>query len=248
MGAYRFEAAQLSDVGTTRTVNEDSCTLLQRETQTGSVLLAAVADGVGGLAQGENASAMAIEAIETWWDAVDWSSAPTLDKLLQDLAQCVQNANMEIYRAATQAGKRTGTTLSVFLLANDGYFLYHVGDSRIYKISGGMFNSVEQLTTDHVTVQPKIVGDTTIMKSFLTDCLGYAPSFKSQQEAGQHKAGDVYLVCSDGIYKTLPDKTIGKLVRKQKSNIERACHDLIEQAKANGETDNLTALVVKIIN
>lgn len=248
MITYKFDVDRISDAGSVKEINEDSYVVLRHDALANSCVLIAVADGVGGLDHGEIASSMAVEALEKWWNKIDWATMPDLDALAADMAKRIQAVNDDIFRVNMKKAIQSSTTLTVLLIAEGGYRIFHVGDSRVYRIEPGMFGGVEQLTIDHTKLMPKVVDGATVMKPYLTDCLGYKPRYEHQALSGTYQPGEMYLVCSDGIYKTIDEKDIGKVVRRQKGNVDKACFDLITRAKSNGEQDNLTAAVVRIIN
>lgn len=248
MITYKFDVDRISDAGNVKQVNEDSYVVLRHDAMTNSCVLVAVADGVGGLDHGEIASSMAVEALEKWWDTIDWAVMPSLDVLMERLSSAMQNANDDIFRVNMKKAIQSSTTLTALLLAEEGYRIFHVGDSRVYRIENGLFGGVEQLTEDHSRLMPKMVNGQTVLKPFLTECLGYKTHFEHQELGGTCQAGDMFLVCTDGIYKTIEEKDIGKIVKRQKNKVDKACYDLVTQAKGNGEKDNLTAAVVRIIN
>lgn len=248
MITYRFDVDCKTDPGTVKKVNEDTCTVLRHDALASSCALVAVADGVGGLDHGEIASTMAMDALEQWWNQIDWASMPSLGALMASMAESIQGVNDDILRMNMKKSITSSTTLTALLLAEEGYRIFHVGDSRVYRIEAGLFGDIEQLTKDHSKLMPKVVDGATVLKPYLTDCLGYKAQFEHQALAGTYQPGEMYLVCTDGIFKTIKEKEIGKIVRRKKRNVDKACYDLITKAKSNGEKDNLTAAVVRIFN
>lgn len=246
MLTYHFDADGLTDAGTTRPVNEDSCTILRHDALANSAVLLAVADGVGGLPEGENASAEAIRQLKAWWEGIDWPSMPTMDELFAELAPLAERVNQSILRLAREKGVKCGTTLSVLLLKDDSYRFFHVGDSRIYQLPVGLFGNLVQLTEDHTQKMPKQVEGAIMTKTYLTECLGYKERFRYQQGQGSLKTGELFLVCSDGAYKKHEEAQLGKMLRREKKRLDMACFDIIDRAKTKCETDNLTALAVRI--
>ncbi len=246
MLTYHFDVDGLTDAGTTKPVNEDSFVILRHDALAGSAVLLAVADGVGGLPEGETASAEAVRQLKEWWKGIDWPSQPSTDEVFAGLAPAAQQMNQNILRMAREKGVKCGTTLTALLLQENSYRFFHVGDSRIYQIEDRLFGGVTQLTGDHTQKMPKQVEGAIVTKTYLTECLGYKAQFRYQQGQGNLKTGDLFLVCSDGAYKKQDENLLGKLVRKQKNRVDRACYEIIAQAKAKGETDNLTALVARV--
>lgn len=248
MVTYKFDVDCVSDAGLVKPVNEDSYAVLRHDALENSAVLVAVADGVGGLDDGERASSAVVDALEQWWHQIDWAAMPGIDNLMQELIKCVNDANSEIYESSRKKGRKSGTTLSALLFKDECYQIFHVGDSRIYCVGKGLAGNITTLTEDHSSLLPKVVNNETIMRPVLTECIGYRQSFSYQQTAGKYQTGEIYIVCSDGIFKTLQDKKIGKTVQWQRNNVKKACRSLIAKAKNNKETDNLTAAVIRIIN
>lgn len=246
MQIHKFDVGYITDAGNFKKVNEDCATILRYDALSLSAVLMAVADGVGGLNEGETASRKAIDCIEDWWADIAWESATTLDALLDGMVKTVQTANALILQEARRRKIQMGTTFSAILFRENEYRYLHVGDSRIYRIDGAQGGPIVQLTFDHTAKMPAQVGGRTVEKTYLTECLGYKDSFKRDIGFGKMNRGDIFLLCSDGIYKTIEDKEIGKICRKHKSRVDKASYHLISRAKQNGEQDNLTAAVGRI--
>lgn len=244
----RFDVEQVSDTGPVKKMNEDCGTVLCHDEGGNSVVLVAVADGVGGLTHSEVASRMAIEGIEGWWSTIDWAVVPKADEMMSGLHKAVESINENILRFNQKKSLHSGTTLTVLLLQAEGYQIFHVGDSRVYHIKNGIWGGMEQLTKDHSVLMPKEVNGNIRMKSYLTDCIGFKADFEYQRCSGIFKTKDYFLVCTDGIYKTLKSQEIIKTVRSRRHKIAQACNSLMEQAVHKGETDNMTVSVVRIIN
>lgn len=235
----------VTDAGLGREENQDSCFFDYCAAASFPLAILAVADGVGGLSHGAWASSSALAHVRTWWaETTAQNTSPNSGALLESLCQCATRANTTLWETANHQGYQMGTTLSVLLLGPTQYALLHVGDSRIYQLPKG-FAPLTQLTQDHTTLLPKASNGGTVYKRVLTQCLGYRPTLTFQQAVGQAQPGQMYMACTDGIYKTLPDKTIGKILRRHKAQPEAACKALVTAAKNNQETDNLTALAAK---
>lgn len=247
MTEKRFDTHCISETGPACKVNEDSYAVLHHNGPGGSAVLVAVADGVGGLDLGEDASRAVIEALCVWWDKLDWACPPDPDHLLQEMTTAIRRANHTIFTAATRCKLKMGTTLSALLLTESEYRLYHIGDSRIYHIKNGTDDgAVEQLTTDHAKTMFARDGEKLKIKSYLTQCLGAREEFTCQKAGGAARPGDVFLVCTDGLYKTLSEEDIGGTMRRQSTDVSAVCGTLAHQALQNGERDNLTAAVVQV--
>ncbi len=237
-----YDLALLTDVGTDREGNEDSCGHL---VENNSAVVFLVADGVGGYEGGEVASAMAVETtLETFR-----ASSPSLGTSKR-LHRALQRANIEIHNkalAVPELRRMATTATAIGVNLNEG-MLYgsHCGDCRLYLVRN---RKIEQLSRDHT-----VVGERVRMglmsserarnhpdRSALSRCLGQdlIPSIdRITTPLQQH---DRLIVCSDGLWSVIPDAEIERLTRD--ADAETACRRLIETANSRGTPDNLTAAV-----
>lgn len=233
----------LSDAGTVKNVNQDSILCDVCKTENGDIGIFAVADGVGGLECGDIASRTAIDTLNKWWKSL--SSFPNASEIL---SETLVNNISDINRAIADYPYNMATTLSLLMILGDNYYILHIGDSRIYYCKRGVFSELEQLTPDHSSVIIKVVNGRNTEKSVLTDCLGRKSKSGYYSAVSSTKNGDLFMLCSDGVYKTQSVKAIKKTISKNKNCPETICKALLEQAKNKGETDNISAIVVKLTN
>lgn len=231
----------VSDVGTVKDVNQDTILCDLRHTEDGDIGIFAVADGVGGLEYGEIASSTAIDTLRRWWD-----SAVALENATEVLSETLVSNISAINKAISDYPYDMATTLSVLLVLNDKYLVLHIGDSRIYCYKSGLMSSFEQITPDHSTMVLKNLGGITQEKSVLTDCLGKMSKSEYYSAAAELEHNDLFMLCSDGVYKKQSEKDIKQIISQHKKNMTEACRSLINGAKANGETDNVSAITVRI--
>ena len=201
--------------------------------------LFAVADGMGGQEGGEVASAIAVQRLR---EAV--SEAGT-----DATAEAVLGSAMERTHAAVCAARRgrlkhMGSTLSALLLRPGHAAIGHVGDSRIYRLRRG---ELELLTRDHSLVeelrrQGLTVGEENMMSHVITRALG-TESGRADLLCVALSAGDVLLLCSDGLHAALGAATIARVLAERPT--ELAAGELVELAYAAGSGDNITAVVVR---
>lgn len=237
-----FALAARSAIGLHRTGNEDSALT--------SANLIAVADGMGGHAGGEVASAIAIKELVK---LVPISQNPEIDAdSIEDLlSQSIIDIDSEILRAANEDPelRGMGTTLTALLLHEDRIALIHVGDSRAYRLRDG---ELEQLSLDHTVLQELIdQGKLTIseandhpQRSLLTQVLMGSGNLNPVLVVYERKAGDRYLLCSDGLSGVLNNKEIKSLLKKSKR--EDAVNALVEATYINDAPDNVTVIVADI--
>lgn len=248
----QVQGAVLSDVGRKRTNNEDAY-LLQSEQR-----LFAVADGMGGHAGGEVASALAVQTLRSAMDQIPdvaFTQVATVDNrraLLAWLSTTVEQVNQAIYARAEadQSLRGMGCTLDVALVRGNALFLAHVGDSRTYLLREG---KLYRLTEDHsfgqmllsqgalspaeVAVHPR--------RHALTRALGPFSSTQVDTVFVELAPGDTVLMCSDGLYGEVPDELLQQTLAGQPIP-QQAVAELIEQALQAGGKDNVTALVFHV--
>lgn len=214
--------------------------------------LFAVADGLGGYEGGEIASAIALDTIaelvrRTAGDAdVTWpyklDPARSLDE--NELMIAIRLANERIERQRTGRLDQMGSTVALVRLVGDRAVIAHVGDSRVYRLRGG---ALAQLTIDHSLVSQMIAAGMQPDAAFpwrhvITRALGMA-SAEPDVHTEVVRPGDVYLVCSDGLYEPLSDETMAALLDAPP---EAACRALVDAAYAAGSRDNISAVVVRV--
>lgn len=235
-----FEIALLSDVGTNRESNEDSCGHLVESADTVVFL---VADGIGGYEGGEVASALAVEVTLN-----AYRESPTIWGPGKRLYRAVQRANIEIHdRALTVPElRRMGTTLTAVVVSNGLLQVAHVGDCRLYLIRRGR---ISQLTKDHTAVQERVrMGLMTAARarnhperSALTRSLGHELIVSVDRITLGLEQEDRLLICSDGLHGVLEDAELERAIRGQAA--VEACRHLINMANERGTADNLTAAI-----
>jgi len=194
-----------SDVGLLREGNEDSAYAGPR--------LLAVADGMGGHAAGEVASAVAISAIK------DLDEDLPASELLDALSGAVTRANQQLHEMVTANPSigGMGTTLTAMLWSGSLVALCHIGDSRAYVLSGGEF---QQITHDHTLVQ-SLVDDGRIsadeaathpQRSLLLRALDGSNDAEPDLSLREARAGDRYLLCSDGLSGVVSEQTLHQVL------------------------------------
>ncbi|MFP5022865.1 PP2C family protein-serine/threonine phosphatase [Pseudonocardia phyllosphaerae] len=242
--ALGLRSAIGSDVGRRRTSNQDS------GATTGRLLI--VADGMGGHAHGEIASAVTVEAF-TEMEA----------RLPQDLADIDLAAEMTnaLVDATDRLGERAaadpdtrgmGTTVVSLLLTGEQLALAHIGDSRIYRLRGG---ELDQLTHDHTMVQQLVdQGQITLeeaahhpRRSVLMRALSTDHEPEPDLDRVDILAGDRFLLCSDGVTAVLDDRTLLAELSAADAEPNDVVSRLIELANEGGGPDNITAIVADVV-
>jgi serine/threonine protein phosphatase PrpC len=242
-----WEVAGATDVGRVRAHNEDSFLV---DAQRGVFL---VADGMGGHAAGEIASAIASEAVgAALRQGVDGGLGA--DELGLVMRECIQQAHRSIlnYSATKPETRGMGTTMTALVVCDDGDFrVGHIGDSRCYVLRDG---ALEQVSRDHTWVQREVdAGRLTPMgarRHHLSHVLSRALGADSLDEpdvyAGTLLPGDLVLLCSDGLTGMLTDRLLRRILSRE-AELHELVADLIVGANERGGRDNITAVLVKVL-
>lgn len=243
----------LSDTGHVRPHNEDSVFV---DAVHG---LAIIADGMGGYNAGEVASGMATELL----------GAELVRRLSEDAASGrarrnevwnhevleleIAKVNDIIYQAAlTQPNcAGMGTTLVMALFHDDRMTVAHLGDSRLYRLRGDEF---QQITRDHSLLQEQVdSGMLTVEqarlsrhKNLVTRALGVDPVVEPEVHDYEMRAGDIYLLCSDGLTDMVDEEDIAMAISSQADDVEACADHLVDLANDNGGRDNITVVLVRI--
>jgi serine/threonine protein phosphatase PrpC len=203
--------------------------------------LYAVADGMGGHAAGEVASAAVITSLGGHDEAVP------AERLAAVLAAAVLEANAAI-RQRTEADpalRTMGTTLTAMLWARRTFALAHIGDSRAYRLRGGQ---LRQLTEDHAMVNlVSNAGTVPVLAPAMTRFLDGRPDRSPDLMIQEALPGDRYLLCSDGLSSVVPIEII-RAVLGSGEDLGRAAAQLAELANEEGGPDNITAVLVDVLD
>jgi serine/threonine protein phosphatase PrpC len=231
------DSAGTTDAGRKRRRNEDS---FVREPP-----LFAVADGMGGAQAGEVASRLAAAAFR------EFHEADELDPE-ERVARIIQEANRRIYERARSDAQASGmgTTITAALVSGDSVAIGHVGDSRAYRLRG---DKLEQLTEDHSLVADLVrsgrltpeEADTHPQRSVITRALGTDLQVDVDTFTVEAQAGDLFLLCSDGLTTMVDDEEIAQMVANADS-LEHATKALVKAANRAGGEDNVTVVLFRL--
>ncbi len=242
----RLDGAMASNVGRVRTHNEDRVRFVLAPGQGSGDDFLLVADGMGGHAAGDLASALADEVVRrVFFD----QSGP----VAQRLAVAFAAANKAIFEHARAHPECAGmgTTCTVLGVRDGVAWFAHVGDSRAYLLRGA---ALAQLTEDQTLVR-KLVREGAMTEAeaavsensnVLLQAMGTAPEVKPEiSQAIPLAAGDVLILCSDGLHGLVADAEIAQIAARHAP--EEACQNLIQAALAAGGHDNVSVGVFRIV-
>ncbi|MGL4607461.1 MAG: PP2C family protein-serine/threonine phosphatase [Eubacteriaceae bacterium] len=222
----------------TKANNQDSFLYKTAKVGKENIGLIVVADGVGGLKNGEIASSIAVKKIDTWFKNEFVKEFGDIERIMLSLIEKVNLINDEILIYGKKNDVSLATTITIVLFYYSHYYLFHVGDSRVYK-----FNTmVNQLTQDH-----KIM-DTEKNKYLLTEYLGgHKKDFNFEIRSGEVKHNDIFLVGSDGAFNKVNNHMIKEiLLKNRKNDLKNQVVKFIQYVKELGERDNITLIIASI--
>jgi protein phosphatase len=242
---------QASDFGKIRTNNEDamgSFIPASRQQARTHGYLFAVADGVGGMDLGEVASATAVSVLTQ-----EFAKAQAGTMLISLLPRLIQHANAAVHDctlAPEYRGRKMATTVVACALRYDQAIVSHVGDSRCYLVRQG---KAKQITQDHTWVNEQrkmgIISASEMAESdsrhVLIRSLGPEMFVSPDTTALSLQAGDVLVLCSDGLHDELRETAIAQIVSQNK-NIDEIARELVARAVEIDGNDNTTAQVIRI--
>jgi protein phosphatase len=250
----QYTAAAASDRGRKRPSNEDAFGISDED----GVYL--VCDGMGGAAAGEIASSIAVAEVmrrlggrtrrrtESGSALASDTGSPPLEQIA---ANAISAANEAIFARAQRNYKLNGmgTTLVGLVAENERVWVLNIGDSRCYLLRK---RRLEQLTLDHSLVEEQVrMGRMTHsealrspLRNVITRALGTQSQVTPDIFEVEAEPGDLFMLCSDGLTRELPDTTI-QTILSMDLPLEQLCSRLVEGAKRAGGHDNITCLLVR---
>jgi serine/threonine protein phosphatase PrpC len=232
-----------SDRGKRRPDNQDSLLVFEEKA------VFVVADGMGGYEGGQLASSLAVETIREAFEGEKFDGQTESDvdvpRRGRELACAIQMANQAVLLKARSepALSQMGTTILAARFSPNKQRVYigHVGDSRCYRLRDGL---LRQLTTDHTM---KALGMKGPRSNDLSRAIGIGPKVTIDLVVDKPRNNDLYLLCSDGLSKMVPDEKVQDILVSEK-DLNIAVYGLIEAANDAGGRDNVTAVVIKVVD
>ena len=234
----RFEQAARSHVGCRRKNNEDA--LICRP----EIGLWAVADGMGGHAAGDVASALVVKSLG------DVVARPGIAALQKAAEEALGRANHEIYRLSVENGRTMGSTVVTLLVEKDGFAYLWAGDSRAYLLRE---RALRALTRDHSLVQQLVnSGDLTPEAALnhpnaniITRAVGNMPTLDVEHGAAAAvRAGDIFLLASDGLTRLLSEEEMAEAGTAP--DLDKLADRWVEMALERGAPDNLSFILLRV--
>lgn len=245
-----------TDVGIRRETNQDSICVKIAATDVGEITMAVICDGMGGLEQGEIASASVVRAMEGWFEQELPKLLEVLDveKIKLSLEQVIQKQNRNIMEYGQSCHVQLGTTMTALLIIGEKLLLIsHIGDTRVYQIDSG----INVLTEDQTVVARAIrngeltekEAETDSRKNVLLQCIGASKHVKADFIEMLPKKNTVYMLCSDGFRHKLTSEEILEGFRPEwmlnEDIMRNRARQMVELNKARKETDNISVVIIK---
>lgn len=249
-----LDVAGLTHVGMRRPHNEDNLLLLPEQ----RVFI--VADGMGGHASGEVASRVAVEEVASFYERTHQDAEATWPYRMDHrrsyeenrLLTSIRHANARIFALAQKEARyqKMGTTIVGIAFSETMMHVAHVGDSRAYRFRDG---ALVQLTEDHSLLNDYIKAkpmtqaeiDKFPHKNVISRALGMGDDVKVDAGRDDLRAGDQYLLCSDGLSGMIKDSAIARILGLALA-LDLKAQGLVDAANAAGGADNITVVVAQI--
>ncbi len=232
-----------TDTGNVRCENEDTFHICEA----GSYGL--IADGMGGAAAGEVASKIFAETAKKVFNGrMQWAEKETL--LLVQKTFSLANKEILSHVKHYPQDHGMGCTAELFALCREGFIIGHVGDSRTYRVRNGR---LKQLTKDHSLVQDLVDNGVITLeearqhakRNVISRAVGVNDLIKIDVVTGKSKAGDLFLLCSDGLTDMVEDTSVSTVLEDERP-LDGKPRALIDLAKSAGGKDNITVVIARI--
>ncbi|MCI0654577.1 MAG: bifunctional protein-serine/threonine kinase/phosphatase [Methylococcaceae bacterium] len=194
----------------------------------------AISDGMSGSEGGKQASrACIIGFLSDYFSTPDsWSVEKSVQKILSATNNWLYSNGHSQY----QSPKGLAATLSILIFKSNTAYLFHIGDSRIYRLRE---NHLEQMTHDHRISTPN-------GQSYLNRAMGIEPHLNVDCRKLELQRGDLFVLTTDGVHDFIPQKTLKDLVLDNSADLEAGAKAIVETAAANHSDDNLTCQIVRV--
>ena len=213
-----------------------------------------VADGMGGQAHGQEASRLAVQSLAAYVSGSLGSQPSKPEDLLPLLTAGVQYANQLVYQHNREKSDEMGTTMTAALVMDTTAYVAHVGDSQLYHYRHP--TGLGQITCDHSVVAKLIAAGVIAPEDIYTHplrnriyrSLGEKASTEVDGDAVPLAAGDLLLLCSDGLWEMVRDQQITAILTTPRPHPSETAHALVQAALAGGGEDNVSVIVAQVSN
>lgn len=246
---WNIKTGHICETGLVRKENQDAYLAYVSS----SIGVFCVADGMGGHTNGKRASTAIVNGIREWIDefyAGKYESG--FLELLDDFEKKLADVNRQIFRFYNK-GQTCGSTLAVLIIFETSYAVFSMGDSRIYRKRRGVFSQLTKDDTwENSDQAPSDMSPEDIRRhgnyGKLMCALGIQESFVPHRMTDKLKSGDIFLLCSDGVYKHCDRSILAKACSRQIRKTDALMNQKLQLLRKNivegGASDNYTAILV----
>lgn len=231
-----------TDKGMVRVKNQDCIVCHTAKIAQGKLTIACVCDGIGSFVYSEIAAQMITEGVSLWFQSAQDNRLHALsrEELVEDFDATLQELNQLVCERRKRERIDLGCTMSALMMINRNYYIFHVGDSRIYLVG----ETVSQITRDEV-VMSEING---MIKPRLANYMGKGESLWINRLSGVLSGGEAFLLGSDGLFRMLEEREICEKIGRLSTErqVRRLCLELIRTVEDRGERDNISCGIVKM--
>jgi len=236
--SFKASIATQTNTGVKKSINEDAIGFRVPE---GDLLstkgaVAVVADGVSSAEAGKEAAHRSVEAVLN-----NYFTTPELWSVKHAIQKTLTSLNSELYelgREMPDEARGYICTLSLMVIKSHLAYLFHVGDSRIYRLSAAD-GSFKQLTRDHVAAISN-------EKNYLIRAMGMDTTLNIDASTVELSQGDIFYLDSDGIHDFLTDEQMRQIIEQGQDDLDQACTGLVEKALEAGSDDNLSCCILRV--
>ena len=244
-----------TDIGIRKEVNQDAILVRKAETDMGNILFAVICDGMGGLEQGEVASATVITHMSQWFEQIfpgllyqDF----TPDRLKESWLYEITELNERIRTYGERNHISLGTTMVSLLLIDDAYYICNVGDSRVYYLG----SNIQQMTHDQSYVQREMdMGRMTKEearvsrhRNMLLQCIGASSRVMPDFYVGEYQKNSAFILCSDGFRHVISKEEMWEEMQpqtlKDQEFMDEKVKEMVELVKNRQEEDNISVILI----
>lgn len=232
----------VTEKGNYRSKNQDRIMCGRKVVGAHALAVACVCDGIGSFSESEIASQMIISGVANWFEGIVryYPQVMGKDKLVEDLEFTLRELNELVYEHGAQKKVNIGCTMSLIFFIDWEYWIFHVGDSRIYYLRDMLF----KMTQDEVVLKQVNGRD----KTFLINFVGKDRRLSLNKQQGRAEPEDVFILGTDGLYKKLTYADVQGIFAhiQRDEEIETICYQLVRLMLERGERDNISCAVLKL--
>lgn len=234
-----------STVGNYRGKNQDRVLCLTDCQRTHNLSVGCICDGIGSLENSEIASTIVTEGIKDWYHDISIAISEkkiTEEDVIRDLDNIISELNQTVWEYTRNTGEYIGCTMSLILLYDNGFYVFHVGDSRIIHVR----DIVTQITQDEVTMTMS----NGKVKGKLANYIGKDKKLWVNRFCGELLEGDSFMLGSDGLFSYLDVERLKTEFSslKTEAQVQKGTENLVEEALKNGSKDNVSCVILRAVN